>query len=604
MFQIMKRTKIICTLGPSTDNEETLRKMLLAGMNVARLNFSHQNHESHKIRADMLKKVSAELCLPVPLILDTKGPEVRLGLFKSKSVELVTGQTFILTSDEIEGDEHRATVTFKDLPSDVKAGTHILLDDGLIDLVVENTTDKDIICTVLNPGTVSDNKGINVPGVRLSMPFLSEKDKSDLLFGIEEDFDFVAASFTRCAADILEIRSILENNGGASIKIIAKIENADGVENLDEILKVADGIMVARGDMGVEIPLERIPKLQKMLIKKAYNAGKIVITATQMLESMIKNPRPTRAEITDVANAIYDGTSAIMLSGETAAGLYPLETVVTMTRIAQSTEADIDYKHRFSRRENIEAPNVTNAISHATCMTAHDLGAAGIITVTKSGQTARNISKFRPACQIISCTPDVKVYRQLNLSWGIMPLLVEEVMNTEELFDNCVRKATQENLVHSGELVVITAGVPLKVSGTTNLLKVHIVGDVLVSGIGIVHTSVCGNLCVCISEEQAMTSFVDGDILVIPKTSNKIMSIIKKCSGIITEQEGAASHAAVVGLTLDLPVIVGAANATQILRSGTTVTLDGLRGQVYSGNFCDINREPIKKPGEDYSEEV
>jgi pyruvate kinase len=587
----MKRTKIICTLGPSTDNEETLRKMLIAGMNVARLNFSHQNHESHKIRADMLKKLRDELNLPIPLVLDTKGPEIRLGIFKNNSVELTKGQTFTLTTEEIEGDENRATVTFKELPSDVKTGTHILLDDGLIDLIVENTTSKEIKCTVLNPGAISNNKGINIPGVRLSMPFLSEKDKSDLLFGIEQDFDFVAASFTRCAADILEIRTILENNGGANIKIIAKIENADGVENLDEILKVSDGIMVARGDMGVEIPLEKIPKLQKMLIKKAYNAGKVVITATQMLESMVKNPRPTRAEITDVANAIYDGTSAIMLSGETAAGLYPLEAVLTMARIAESTEADIDYKHRFSRREANETPNVTNAISHATCMTAHDLGAAGIITVTKSGQTARNISKFRPACPIISCTPDEKVYRQLNLSWGVMPMLVEEVANTEELFDNCVHKATEENLVCSGDLVVITAGVPLKVSGTTNLLKVHIVGDVLVSGIGIVQASVCGNLCVCTNEESAFTSFVDGDILVIPKTSNKIMSIIKKCSGIITEQEGASSHAAVVGLTLDLPVIVGATNATQILKSGTTVTLDGLRGQVYSGSLSDISRK-------------
>jgi pyruvate kinase len=591
----MKRTKIVCTLGPSTDNEDTLRKIMLAGMNVARLNFSHQNHESHKVRADMLKKLRNELGLPIPLLLDTKGPEIRLGSFKNKSVVLITGQKFILTTDEVEGDENKASISFKDLPSDVKIGTHILIDDGLIDLIVDSKTQKEITCTVLNPGTISNNKGINVPGVRLSMPFLSEKDKSDLFFGIEQDFDFVAASFTRCASDILEIRTILENNGGANIKIIAKIENADGVENLDEILKVSDGLMVARGDMGVEIPLERIPKLQKMLIKKAYHAGKIVITATQMLDSMMKNPRPTRAEITDVANAIYDGTSAIMLSGETAAGLYPLESVVTMARIAECTEADIDYKRRFASREAVETPNVTNAISHATCMTAHDLGAAGIITVTKSGQTARNISKFRPACPIISCTPDEKVLRQLNLSWGVIPMLVEEVANTEELFDNCVHKAVEEKYVFNGDLVVITAGVPLKTSGTTNLLKVHIVGDVLVSGIGIIQESVCGNLCVCANEEEALENFVDGDILVIPKTSNKIMSIIKKCSGIITEQEGASSHAAVVGLTLDLPVIVGATNATQILKSGTTVTLDGLRGQIYSGSFCDISRKAVSK---------
>lgn len=553
-------------------------------MDVARLNFSHGTHEYHKQNSGIIKKLREELNLPVPLLLDTKGPEIRLGLFKdNKPVDLVAGQTYTLTTEEVEGDIDRVSISFKDLPKDVREGTHILINDGLVEMVVQSITQTDIVCKVLNAGRISNQKGLNVPGVRLSLPFVSEKDKSDLLFGIENDFDFVAASFTRCAADILEIRSILENNGGANIRIIAKIENSDGVDNIDEIIRVADGIMVARGDMGVEIPFEEIPHLQKMIIKKVYKAGKIVITATQMLESMINNPRPTRAEATDVANAIYDGTSAIMLSGETAAGKYPIEAVKTMARIAVRTENDIDYKKLFSLRAPENEPNVTNAISHATCMTAHDLRASAIITVTKSGQTARNISKFRPACTILGCTPERKVWRQLTLSWGVQPLFVEEVSNTEELFDNCVKAADKAGFVQDGDLVVITAGVPLRISGTTNLLKVQIVGDVLVHGIGIVNSSICGNLCVCKNEEEAVANFKEGDILVIPQTSNRIMSLIKKSSGIIAEQGGASSHAAVVGLTLDLPVIVGAENATQILKSGTTVTMDGQRGIVYSG---------------------
>lgn len=580
----MRKTKIVCTLGPATDDEKILRQIILAGMDVARFNFSHQDHATHEARVDMLRKLREEQGRPIAMLLDTKGPEIRLGLFKNKSVDLKEGQTFTLTTEEIEGDEKKVSISFKQLPQDVHYGMHILIDDGLIDLIVEQVTDTEIACRVLNGGKISNNKGVNVPGAHLSMPFISDKDKGDLLFGIEHDFDFVAASFTRTANDIIEIRSILENNSGSDIRIIAKIENADGVENIDEILKVADGIMVARGDMGVEIPLEEIPKLQKILIKKAYNAGKLIITATQMLDSMMKNPRPTRAETTDVANAIYDGSSAIMLSGETAAGLHPIEAVKTMSRIAECTEADINYKERFKKRETDDSPNVTNAISHATCTTAHDLGATAIITVTKSGQTARFISKYRPACTIIGCTPSPKIYRQLNLSWGVYPLLVEEMTTTDELFDHSVKTAVKAGLLQSGDLVVITAGVPLGISGTTNLLKVHIVGDVLVSGMGIVHSNVCGNLCVCKDEAEALKNFREGDILVIPKTSNNIMSLIKKSSGIICEQEGASSHAAVVGLTLDLPVIVGAKNATDILKSGTTVTLDATRGIVYGSD--------------------
>lgn len=587
----MRKTKIVCTLGPATDDEKIARALMLSGMDIARFNFSHQTYKDHKKRADILKKFRTELGLPIAFLLDTKGPEIRLGTFKNNSVELKEGQTFTLATNEVEGTESIATVSFKGLPGDVTPGCHILIDDGLIDMKVESATDTEITCKVLNGGKVSNNKGVNVPGINLSLPFISEKDRNDLLFGIENGFDFVAASFTRTASDIIEIRSILENNGGSNIRIIAKIENSQGVENIDDILKVADGIMVARGDMGVEIPFEEIPRLQKVLIKKAYNAGKLVITATQMLDSMTVNPRPTRAEVTDVANAIYDGTSAIMLSGETAAGKHPIEAVKTMARIAERTEADIDYAKDLAKRKTESLPNVTNAISHATCTTAHDLGAAAILTVTKSGQTARFISKFRPTCPIIGCTPDEQVYRQLNMSWGVVPVMTKEMKNTDELFEHAVNSAVKKGLLHDGDLIVITAGVPLGVSGTTNLLKVQIVGDALVTGHGIVHKTVCGNLCVCKTKEEAKKNFNDGDILVIPETSNEIMQIIKKSAGIITEQDGAASHAAVCGLTLDKPVIVGAKSATQILKSGTTVILDGTRGIVFN---CENKSKPEK----------
>ncbi len=590
----MRKTKIVCTLGPATENEDTLRQMILSGMNIARFNFSHQTHEEHLARVKMVDKLRRELGLPIARLLDTKGPEIRLGLFKNRQVILKEGQTFTITTREVEGDENIVSVSFKGMPQDVHPGSHVLIDDGLIELLVQDTTDTDVICKVLNGGPVSNNKGVNLPGTHISLPFISEKDKSDLLFGIENGFDFVAASFTRTAADVIAIRAILEQNGGERIRIIPKIENAEGVENIDEILKAADGVMVARGDMGVEIPFEEIPHIQKTIIRKAYNAGKLVITATQMLDSMQVNPRPTRAEVTDVANAIYDGTSAIMLSGETAAGKHPVEAVKVMSRIAERTEADIDYKAQLAQRKMEEAPNVTNAISHATCTTAHDLGAAAILTVTKSGQTARFISKFRPACPIIGCTPDEQVYRQLNMSWGVVPVMTKEMGSTDELFEHAVRSAVGRGLLREGDVVVITAGVPLGVSGTTNLMKVQVVGDALVSGHGIVHASVVGNLCVCHTEEEALRNFREGDILVIPSTSNNIMSVIKKCSGIIAEQEGAASHAAVVGLTLDKPVIVGAKSATQILKSGTTVILDGTRGIVFSAGNSEHPAEPAQ----------
>ncbi|PWM46424.1 MAG: pyruvate kinase [Clostridiales bacterium] len=582
----MRKTKIVCTLGPASNTPEKLRSLILAGMDVARFNFSHSTHEQHKALFDTFVKVRDEIGKPVPTLLDTKGPEIRLKKFKNGSAELNSGDKFILTTDDVEGDNTRCSITYEGLPGDVAIDSRILIDDGLIELKVEKITPKDIFCRVINGGIISDKKGINVPDVRLSLPFISAQDKSDIIFGIKTGFDFIAASFTRSAQDIVEIREILESENNHDIKIIAKIENMEGVRNADEIIRVADGIMVARGDLGVEIPLEDIPVIQKKLIQKVYKAGKQSITATQMLDSMIKNPRPTRAEATDVANAIYDGTSAIMLSGETAMGAYPLEAVTTMARIAERTESDIDYAKILRGRTFPEGFDVTNAISHATCTTAHDLNAAAIITVTKSGQTAKEISKFRPQSPIIAFTPSNRVCRQMNMSWGVIPLTLDEVDNTDDLFSNSVEKAQNAGLLHSGDLVVITAGVPLKISGTTNLLKVHIVGKILVSGNGVNKDSVCAKLCVCKTEKEVFEKFEDGDILVVPQTSNAIMDVLRRASGIVTEQDGLNSHAAIVGLTLDIPVIVGASNATQILKSGVTVNLDGT-----SATVCSVSAE-------------
>ena len=580
----MRKTKIICTVGPSTDDEAVLRQLMLSGMDVARINMSHQNHEGHRARIAMVKKLREELGLPVAVLIDTKGPEIRLGAFKEPKVTLTAGETFVLTTRPVEGDDKTASISFDGLPADVHAGGRILIDDGLIELEVQKTTKTEIVCTVINGGVVSANKSINVPDVQLSMPFMSERDRADIAFACEEEADFIAASFTRRADDVLQIRQELERNNNHSIRIIAKIENAEGVANIDEILKVSDGIMVARGDLGVEIALEEIPNIQKTLIHKGYNAGLQVITATQMLDSMMKNPRPTRAETTDVANAIYDGTSAIMLSGETAAGAYPVEAVKTMARIAERTEQDINYRKRFSTRDVHDAPNVTNAISHATVTTAHDLGAAAIITVTKSGATARMISKFRPACPIICCTTNPITRRQMNLSWGVVPIMAEEKDNMDELFDHAVDCAVKAGYLSSGDLVVITAGAPLGVSGTTNLLKVHLVGNILVQGIGATRYTACGNLCVARSEEEAERNFRSGDILVIAQTSNRLLPLLKEAAGIVTEAGGLNSHAAIVGMTLEKPVLVSATGATRILKSGTTVTLDGERGVVMYGN--------------------
>jgi len=474
----MRKTKIICTLGPATIKGDVTKQLILNGMNVARFNFSHDNQETHKGRLAELRALSKELNQPVAALLDTKGPEIRVGAFEGDKVILEAGQRFTLTTKDVVGNNDIVSISYKKLPEDVQVGSSILIDDGLIGMeVVEIVDGTDIVCTVINGGPVSTKKGINIPGVDLSMPFVSEQDRADIIFGIENDFDFLAASFVRTAHDILEIRKIFEEYNCKSLNIIAKIENMQGVKNIDEIIEVSDGIMVARGDMGVEIPNEDVPVIQKMIIKKVYNAGKQVITATQMLDSMMKNPRPTRAETADVANAIYDGTSAIMLSGETAAGAYPVEAVKTMARIAERIEEDIDYKKRFFLAERKANKDITDAISHATVTTAHDLNAKAIVTVTKSGKTARMISRYRPLYDIIACSTSEKVCRQLNMSWGVTPLYIEEASDVFELFAASIQKAKDNKLLEDGNLAVITAGVPLGVPGETNMIKVQIVGE-------------------------------------------------------------------------------------------------------------------------------
>ena len=575
----IRKTKIVCTMGPNLFEKHLIAPLMKAGMNVARFNFSHGTYETHQNYYDEVCRIRDELGLPVATMLDTKGPEIRVRSFKNGRVTLQNGQLFTLTTDEVEGDEERVSITYKELPQDIAVGTSILIDDGLIGMQVERIDGADIVCRVLNGGLVSNNKGVNIPNAHLSMPFISEKDHQDILFAIKNGYDFIAASFTRCADDIMQIRHILQENNCHTINIIAKIENMEGVENIDEILRVVDGVMVARGDLGVEVPLEDVPSLQKKLIQRGIAAGKPVITATQMLDSMIKNPRPTRAEATDVANAIYDGTSAIMLSGESAVGAYPVEAVETMVRIALRAEADMDYIRRFSR-DTSASTDVTNAISHATVTSAHDLNASAIITVTKSGSTARILSRYRPACVIVGCTTEKHVWRQLALSWGTVPLMIAEESNTDDLFEHAVDAAVQSGLVHDGELVVLTAGVPLGISGTTNLMKVHVVGHLLSRGQGLHGGKVVAPLCVIRNLEKDAKDFNTGDVIVCHQTTREMFSMLRKSSAIVLEDDNPEGHGAIAGMSLDIPVIIGAKNATNILKSGAVVTVDGEKGTV------------------------
>lgn len=579
-----RKTKIICTLGPSTDDERVLKKLMQEGMNVARFNFSHQSHEEHKKRLETVMRLREELDLPIATLLDTKGPEIRIKSFKNNKITLKKGDIFTLHTKDIEGDENGVSITYKDLPNDIKIGNHILIDDGLCDLEVTYKTKTEIKCKVQNGGEISNSKSINVPDSSLSLPFISEKDRKDIEFGIKMGFDFLATSFTRSAQDIKDVREVLSEYDCHSMKIIAKIENREGVENIDEILKLVDGIMVARGDMGVEIPYEELPHIQKMLIKKTYRTGKQVITATQMLDSMIIHPRPTRAEASDVANAIYDGTSAIMLSGETAAGMWPIEACRAMVKIAEETEENIHYKKRFATRELNEEEypikSMTQAIAKATVTTAYELDASAIITVSMSGNTAKAVSRYRPNAPIIGGTIDKQVCRQMNMSWGVYPILLGTKDKANDLFDHALNKAVEKKYLNNGDVVVITAGVPLGISGTTNMIKVQAVGQVIASGKSISGLGVSSKVCVAQSEQDAINNFEKGDILVIKETSNKLLGIIRESSGLITEAAGTNSHGAIAGLTLNIPVIVGAKNITKILKSGMRIKMDGQTGEI------------------------
>lgn len=575
-----RKTKIVCTLGPNLFEKDLVKPLMLAGMDVARFNFSHDTHENHLKRYREVCRLRQELGLPIATMLDTKGPEIRIGTFVNPPVTLQPGQLFTLTTEEVPGDETRVSVTYKNLPRDVAPGCTILIDDGLVAMTVEHVTDTEVCCKVLNAGVISNRKGVNIPGAHLSMPFISPKDREDILFAIDNGFEFIAASFTRSAEDIMAIRHIMAERNCDSIAIIAKIENMEGVEHLEEILRVADGIMVARGDMGVEIPLEDVPGLQKRIIKECVLAGKPVITATQMLDSMMKNPRPTRAEATDVANAIYDGTSAIMLSGETAAGAYPIEAVQTMARIALKAEANINYVNRFATASYNTKSDITAAISHATVTSAHDLKASAIITVTKGGGTARMIARYRPDCPIVSCTTSETVYRQLNLSWGTTPLLIDEEKSTDELFDHAVEAAVKNHLIHDGELVVLTAGVPLGISGTTNLMKVHVVGHMLTRGVGVGGGKVTAPLYVDDGSGSMAEDFHPGMILVAKQTTREMLPLVRKAAGLILEDPNPEGQGVIAGMSLDIPVIIGAQNAMKILKSGAVVTMDAASGAV------------------------
>ena len=578
----MRKTKIICTLGPSTDKEGVLRDLIANGMNVARFNFSHGSHEEHLGRFEKLKALREELGKPVAALLDTKGPEIRLKDFKNGVENLVAGQAFTLTTRDVEGTNEICSITYKDLPMDVEPNGTIMLDDGLIKLQIQTVNDTDIVCTVLNSGKIKNKKGVNVPGVHLSMPYMSQRDKDDIIFGIQQGYDFIAASFVRTAQDVYEIRNLL-NQYDSNIRIIAKIENREGVNNIDSILAAADAVMVARGDLGVEIDFTELPGIQKTIIERSFSFGKPIVTATQMLDSMMVNPRPTRAEISDVANAIYDGTSAIMLSGETAAGAYPVEALKTMSAIAERTEQEGFHLRGRTMDSNPGKISVSDATAHAACLTARDVNAAAIVTVSESGTTARLLSKYRPQQPIIACVMREQVQRQLSLSWGITPLMMSLAHSTDELIEMSTALAKENGYLHNGELAVVTAGVPVGVSGTTNMIKIHMVGNCLATGVGVGPENndvASGKACVCRTMDEVRAKFKPGMVLVVPSTSNEMLSFVRDAAALVVEEPGLNSHAAIAGKALLKPTVVGAAGATSHIRDGLMVAVDCAHGSV------------------------
>lgn len=579
----MRRTKIVCTIGPASESLGNLKKLIQAGMNVARLNFSHGDYEEHGARIHNIRQACKEMGKTVAILLDTKGPEIRTRKMKEEPVELIENNMITLTTEDVLGDADRISVTYEQLPQDVEIGSTILIDDGLIGLTVVDIKGTEIKCRIVNGGPVKSNKGVNVPGVKISLPGITEKDANDIIFGIEQGVDFIAASFVRKAADVMEIRELLEKHGAPQIQIISKIENQEGVDNLDEILEVSDGLMVARGDLGVEIPPEEVPIVQKFMIKKCNRVGKPVITATMMLDSMQRNPRPTRAEASDVANAVYDGTDAVMLSGETAAGKYPVESVLTMARIAERTEESLEYREIFLRQAQSQQVSVTEAISQAVANSALELDARAILTATESGYTARMVSKYRPKAPIIAVTPSEQTIRRLSLVWGVIPIQCPHASTTDELFDAAVNSALTAGYASYGDIVVITAGVPVGRTGTTNIIKVHQVGDMVARGTGIGTKIVKGTVVTAKSAEEANSKMQDGAVLVASFTDKEYMPAIEKASAVVTEVGGITSHAAVVAVSLGIPVIVGVDRATELIQDGVEVTLYPELGAIYCG---------------------
>lgn len=580
--KVVRRTKIVCTIGPASEHKEQVKQLLAAGMDVARLNFSHGDYVTHKCRINTLRVVAREQDRPLAIMLDTRGPEIRLGTFASGQVMLAEGDIFTFTTYPVVGDRTQVQVFYEHLPYDVHSGQIILLADGSISMEVLEVTDTEVKCRVLNGGVLQDRKKINLPGCTLSLPALSEQDVADITFGIENGVDFIAASFIRKAQDVLQIREVIENLG-AKTPIIAKIESGEGVENIDAILKVADGVMVARGDLGVEIPAEEVPLIQKLIIGKANRLGKPVITATQMLESMVSSPQPTRAEASDVANAILDGSDAVMLSAETAMGQYPVEAVSCMARIAKRTESALTYGPRLKSKELEDHASITDAMSYATCTAARSLKAAAILVSTNSGFTARMVAKNRPEAPIIAVTSNEAVVRQLLLVWGVFPQWARGTANTDEMIDLVVETALNRGYIKEGDLVMITAGVPAGVAGTTNLIKAQIVGSVLAQGTGLGHVGVAGSVCTLHDAADGEQKFQRGQILVTTTTDRSMIPYMEQAKAIITEEGGLTSHAAIVGLNLGIPVVVGVKNATDLLRDGMMVTVDPVRGLIYRG---------------------
>lgn len=583
----MKKTKIVCTIGPSSDSYEVLKALVDEGMNVARLNFSHGTHPEHKKRIDTIKKIRDDIDEPIAIMLDTKGPEIRIKTFKDGMIRIEQGQDFTLTSEDLEGDETKVSVTYKDIAKDLKADDRVLIDDGLVEFTVISVDENNVYMKAVNSGELSDRKGVNLPSVKVNLPTLTEKDIEDLIFGIENDVDFIAASFIRSAKDVLEIRKILESNGGDDIKIISKIENLEGVQNIDEIIDASDGIMVARGDMGVELDEEDIPLVQKDIIRKCNLKGKFVITATQMLDSMIRNPRPTRAEVTDVANAILDGSSAIMLSGETAAGNYPVKACEMMRKIAVKIEDSLDYKIIVDSTNDEHEINITNSIAKATREAALDLDAKVIIAATTSGLTARNISKFKPKSLIIAATTDEKVRRQLAIEWGVFPIRATLASSIDDLFYESINILKNIKFVKEGELVILTAGMPLGKAGSTNIMMVKTVGKLLCKGMGIGKHKISARACVAKNAKELEETFSDGDIIVTIGVYKDMLPYIQKSSGIITVEGGLTSQGAIVGINYHLATVVGVGEAMNSIKTGDIISIDATTGEIYEGKIFD-----------------